>query len=149
MMVDRTPAALRPLVGVLLAALGVQLLLGMWVNLWVNIPAGHAGANAHNYFSGVVQVIAWALGHGAVMLQLHVALGLLLIAGSVVALVLAAGRASRAWVWATVLGFTGIQGAAFNGASFLVFGQDFSSYIMTAAFVIAAASYVMGLLAAR
>ena len=142
-------ASPRPLVGVLLAALGLQLLLGMWVNLWVVIPAAHPGADAASYFAGVLQVVGWAIAHGALMLQLHVALGLLLFAGAIAALVVAIRGGRRAWVWATVLGFNGVTGAAFNGASFLIFGQDFSSYLMTVAFVIAAASYAAGLLAAR
>ncbi len=137
----------RALAGVLLAALGVQLLLGMWVNLWVTVPPHHPGAGASSYFAGVVQVIAWALAGSALMLRLHVFLGLLLVAGSVAALVLAARRREPAWVWSTVIGLTGITGAAFNGASFLVFNHDFSSYIMTVAFVIAAGAYAVGLVA--
>ena len=136
----------RPLVGLLLAALGVQLLLGMWVNLWVTVPPRHPGAGAPSYFAGVVQVLAWALARGALILQLHVALGLLLFAGSIAALALAARRRDPAWVWSTALGFTGVTGAAFNGAGFLIFGQDFSSYLMTVAFAIAAASYAVGLI---
>ena len=132
----------------LLAALALQLLLGMSVNLWVHIPAQHAGAHAVHYFAGVGQVIAWALGSGATMLQLHVATGLLLLVGGSVALVLAVRTRRPGWIWATAIGLSGILGAGFNGASFLIFNYNFSSFLMTAAFVIAAASYTVGICAA-
>ncbi len=35
-----------------LAALVVQFWLGMWVNLFVEIPKNHPGANPPEYFSG-------------------------------------------------------------------------------------------------
>ena len=120
----------------------------MSVNLWVHIPAQHAGAHAVHYFAGVGQVIAWALGSGATMLQLHVATGLLLLVGGSVALVLAVRTRRPGWIWATAIGLSGILGAGFNGASFLIFNYNFSSFLMTAAFVIAAASYTVGICAA-
>ena len=124
----------RSLSGWLIGALGAQLLLGMAVNLFATLPASQP---APSYLAGVGRVIAWALGHGPLMLQLHVTLGLLLFLGALWMLV-------RAPSWVSILGLTGILAGIFNGASFLVFGQGFSSYLMTVGFVIAAASYTVG-----
>jgi|GEM_PF-4085061 len=74
---------LRPLVAWTLAALGVQFLLGMLVNLFVQIPAGHPGADV-GYFAGVPQVVAWAVGSGQLPLRVHVLLGLGLFAAGIV-----------------------------------------------------------------
>jgi hypothetical protein len=141
--------ALRPLVGATLAALAVQFLVGMFVNLFVAIPGTHPGVGAAEYFSGVGQVIAWSLGAGALMLRLHVALGLLLFASGVAVLVLAIGARRRAWIWAAAIGLTGVMGAAFNGASFLNYNHDFSSYLMAASFLMAWIAYAAGMYVTR
>jgi hypothetical protein len=44
-----------------------------------------------------------------------------------------------------VLGFIGILAAGFNGASFLNYGQDFSSLLMAVGFLLAAISYTIGI----
>lgn len=143
----RAARALRPSVGATLAALAAQYLLGMAVNLFVTITAAHAGTGATDYFSGVGQVIAWALGHGALLLRLrlHVGLGLLLVAAGIHILSLTLRSGDRAWVWAAAVGLSGIAGAAFNGASFLIYNQDFSSYIMATSFLIGLGAYALGL----
>jgi hypothetical protein len=139
----------RRLVAMLLAALALQLLLGMWVNLWVVIPSAHPGAAANSYFAGLLPATAWALDSGATMLRLHVALGIILFLGGLLALVRAVRSGDTAWVWATAIGFVAILGAAFNGLSFVNYNHNFSSYLMTVGFVIASLSYVAGMLASR
>ena len=50
----------------------------MLVNLYVQVPAVHPGASAPEYFSGVVQGVAWALLHAPLLLLVHAIVGLLL-----------------------------------------------------------------------
>jgi hypothetical protein len=75
----RTPTALlRPIAAIALLLLAAQFLEGMLVNLFVTVPAVHPGANASNYFLGVVQGVMWALSQGTMYLLIHVAIGWLL-----------------------------------------------------------------------
>ncbi|MGB8197003.1 MAG: hypothetical protein WCF25_08355 [Acidimicrobiales bacterium] len=108
----------------------VQSGIGMFVNLFVSIPKDHAGANPSNYFSGSMRSVAWAIGHGAVALALHMVLGLLLgiMVIGIVARAFAIGRASLI-VW-SVLGASATIGAGFTGAGFLDFNQNVSSFFM-------------------
>ena len=128
-----------------LPALAAQFLLGMAVNLFAAIPPEHPGTRA-GFFAGVPQVVAWALGHGAVTLRLHVALGLALCLEGAVVLVLAVRSRRRGWIWMAAVGLCGLLGALANGASYLIFGHQFSSFLMAVAFAIAAAAYVTGAL---
>jgi hypothetical protein len=73
----------------------VQFLLGMATNLFVEITRDHPGANPSEYFSGTAQSVTWAVLHGPVLLQVHAALGLLLMAGGVLTLVEALRAGSR------------------------------------------------------
>src|SRR5260370_16394386 len=60
-----------------IAALIIQYLLGMAVNLFVKIPTDHPGANPPEYFGGVAASVGWAILHGGSWLTLHPAWGLL------------------------------------------------------------------------
>ncbi|MDQ2847946.1 MAG: hypothetical protein M3Y77_16695 [Actinomycetota bacterium] len=122
-----------------------QFVLGMAVNLFVTIPADHPGAHPANYFAGSARSIGWAIPHGGVWLAAHVSLGLALVLGGIVTITLATRSGNRAAVGTSVLGGAAILGAAFNGASFLDFNQDYSSMIMAALFAVAVGSYLVGL----
>src|SRR5579875_4103678 len=128
----------------LMALLMLQFLVGMWVNLFVAIPAHHPGVSP-NYFAGVVGGVPWALVHGALFLQLHVALGLLLGLMGIAHLVRAirtANAAARGW---SIVGLVGVLTAAGNGASFLNYGHNFSSMLMSVGFALALVGYGMSL----
>ena len=106
--------------------------VGMFVNLFVAIPDNHAGSKPSDFFSGSTQSIGWAVAHGAVALVIHTELGLLLavMVIGIVARALSIGRrALTTWV---VLGALFTIGAGFNGASFLDYNKDVSSFVMTA-----------------
>ena len=108
----------------------LQAALGMVVNLYVTIPAHHPGARAADYFSGSIESVGWAIGHGSGALVAHVLLGLLigLFSLHVVALCVRSGqRAMAAW---SALGALLVIGAGFNGASFLDYGHSVNSLIM-------------------
>jgi hypothetical protein len=140
-------AALRRFPGVMIFWLLVQFLLGMAVNLFVEITRNHPGANPPEYFSGVAQSVAWAILHGPVLLVLHASLGLLLLIAAIVLFIQAVRSGPRSFAVATGIGGFAILGAGFNGGSFLNYNQDFSSMIMAAFFAIAIAAYAAAQLA--
>lgn len=135
---------LRSITAFTLLLLAIQFLIGMLVNLYVQVPSAHPGANAPEYFSGVAQGVAWALVQAPLALLFHTIVGLLLFLASLVLIGLAIAARSRAWIITSVLGFIGILGAGFNGASFLNYGHDFSSLLMAIGFLLAVISYAIG-----
>jgi len=127
-----------------------QLLLGMATNLFAVIPSAHPGADARDYFTGAAAALAWVIPHGPAWVAAHAAFGLALIALAPLVIVLARRHGARADLGTAVLGALALIGAAFNGLSFLDYGHDFSSMIMTALWALAMACYLTGmLLAAR
>jgi hypothetical protein len=143
------PSALRPLAIVTFFLLLAQFLIGMLVNFGT-LPDAHPGANAGEYFSGVVQGDVWALfAQDMLALRVHVALGALLGLAALALLWLSIAARRRVWIIASVLGFVGILAAGFNGASFLNYGHDFSSFLMALGFVLALCAYAVGLYVTR
>ena len=139
-----TLSRLRTGVVITLLLLAAQFLIGMVVNLYVQVPSVHPGAQASEYFTGVVQGIGWVLVHGTLALWIHTVIGLLLVLASFILLGLAIASRQRVWIITSVLGWMGILGAGFNGASFLNYGHDFSSLIMSTGFLLAVISYTVG-----
>jgi hypothetical protein len=122
-----------------------QAAIGMAVNLDVTVPGTHPGAHPSNYFSGSVNSVIWAIGHGAALLAIHVALGLALVLTAVAVAIYALRlRNRRAAVW-SVLASGLVIGAGFNGASFLNFNDDTSSLIMALLAFGATACYTIAL----
>ena len=137
--------ALRVLASVTFFLLLAQFLIGMVVNLYVRIPQVHPGSTGSDYFLRLLQGVPWAVVYGQLPLQVHAALGLLLVLGALVMVVLAVISHRRAWVIASILGAIGVIGAGFNGGSFLNYGHDFSSMLMALGFAVAIGSYAVGL----
>jgi hypothetical protein len=123
----------------------IQFLFGMTVNLFVKIPTQHPGAGGPDYFVGTAAAVPWALVHGGWALAAHVALGTVLFFGAVGILVPAVRTKDRATLWTFSLSAFFIWVAVGNGASFLVYNEDFSSMIMAAAFAGAVVSNVTNL----
>jgi hypothetical protein len=112
------------------ALLIAQTALGIIVNLYVTIPAHHAGAQPANYFTGSIRSIGWAIGHGPLSLVLHASLGIAIVAIAIWVAVRAV-RSRDGWVaLACVIGAGLVIGAGFNGASFVDFGHNVSSLLM-------------------
>lgn len=139
-----TPSRWRTLTLITLLLLQVQFFVGMLVNLYIQVPAVHPGAGAADYFSGVVQGVGWALTSSPIALLIHVALGLLLCLASFILLGFSIASRRTAWIISSTLGLIGIIGAGFNGASFLNYGHDFSSLLMSTGFFLATISYILG-----
>ena len=133
------------LTAIILVLLAAQFLVGMLVNLFVQVPAVHPGANAPEYFSGVVQGVAWALLHAPLWLQLHTIVGLLLFIASLLLIGFAIAARRRAWIILSIIGLFGIMAGGFNGASFMNYGHDISSLLMSLGFLLSAIPYVIGL----
>ena len=133
------------LTAIILVLLAAQFLVGMLVNLFVQVPAVHPGANAPEYFSGVVQGVAWALLHAPLWLLVHTIVGLLLFIAALVLIGFAIAARRKAWIIVSVVGLLGIMLGGFNGASFMNYGHDFSSLLMSIGFLLAAIPYTIGL----
>ena len=124
----------------------VQFMLGMTVNLFVQIPINHPGANPPEYFSGVFQSVTWAILHGpSVWLLLHAVVGLALVIFGFRLLIPAIRSRNRPTMITSVIGALAMLAAGFNGGSYLNYHEDFSSMIMASFFAIAITSYVIGL----
>lgn len=137
------PSRLRTLTLLTLLLLNVEFFIGMLVNLYVQVPV-HPGAGSASYFLGVVQGIGWALAFSPLALFVHVVLGLLLGLASFTLIGFAIASRRLSWIIPSILGWIGIVGAGFNGASFLNYGHDFSSLLMSTGFVLAMISYTLG-----
>ena len=120
----------------------IQFLLGMAVNLFVNIPTNHPGANPPEYFGGVVTSVSWAILHGGLWLTLHAVWGLLIVLGAFGTLIQAIRLGGPGRITLAALGFIGVLGAGFNGGSFLNYNQNFSSMLMAVGFALATSCYV-------
>ncbi|MDP9729583.1 hypothetical protein FY534_07640 [Alicyclobacillus sp. TC] len=134
---------MRSLIMVQLVILGIQLLVGIIVNLWVAIPNSHPGVQASNYFVGLWEGIGWATAHTTWSLQLHIVVGFILWILSLVLIIWAIRLGRRKFILLMTLSWVGITGAGFNGGSFLNYGHNFSSFLMTIGFTLASASYAI------
>jgi len=105
--------------------------LGIFVNLFVTIPRHHSGSSPSDYFSGSYHSVAWAISHGAIALVIHAVLGLalaIMVIGIVVRSLILGRRDLATW---SILGALFTIGAGFNGASFLDYEKNVSSFLMT------------------
>ena len=142
---DRRNRAARGWAFGLLIALLVQFGLGMYVNLFAQIPLNHPGHGASNFFTGSYHSVAWAetSPHSPLILAFHAGLGLLLVLGSLWLAVLAIRGHRPGFVWAAVLGAVFILAAGFNGASFLNYNHDANSFVMALLFALAVLCYIV------
>jgi polyferredoxin len=102
----------------------------MYVNLFGAIPGRHPGASPSNYLSGSGQSLLWSVEHGGATLAIHTVLGVLL--GVMVIGIVARSIRSRrqsVWMW-SIFSALMVIGAGFNGASFLDYNKNVSSFIM-------------------
>lgn len=145
----RLSGPLRVISGITLLLLAAQFMIGMLANFYIQVPSSHPGTEAANYFQGVVQGVLWILTSGPLTLMLHAIVGLALFLASIILIVLAIVARRAGWIVIAIIGFIGVVGAGFNGASFLNYGHDFSSLLMSIGFLLASIVYVIGFAAAR
>ena len=128
---SRSPAATRfsPEEVIRRASLGtaiallVQYGLGMWVNLYITIPARDQGG-------GAFTAIGRALANGPAGLGVHTVLGLLLLAGSIVPVARAVAIRRPAIIITSGLSLLAVLGAAASGAAFVNAGTNGASLSM-------------------
>jgi hypothetical protein len=104
-------------------AVVVQYALGIWVNLYVTVPARDQGG-------GFLTAIGRALANGPVALGIHAGLGLILVLGSISLVVRSVLSRNRALIAASVVFLLALLGAASSGASFVDSGNDSASASM-------------------
>ena len=104
-------------------AVVVQYALGIWVNLYVTVPARDQGG-------GFLTAIGRALANGPVALGIHAGLGLLLVLGSISLVIRSVLSRNRALIVLSVLFLLALLGAASSGASFVDSGRDSASASM-------------------
>jgi hypothetical protein len=137
---------LRVLTLVALLLLIAQFLVGMAVNLFVQIPDDHPGARPREYLGGSVQSVSWAFTSGELLwLAVHIVIGLLLLLTAVVLLLAAIRSGGGQQVAVTAFGLLGVVDAGLNGVNFLDFHEDLSSMAMSVGLAIALAAYSWGL----
>ena len=140
---------LRAITLTILLLLSAQFLIGMLVNLFVVVPSNHPGSHPSEYFSGVVTGVLWVLGQGTLWLRFHAIVGLALFLFSLILLGFAITSRRRAWIISSIFGLLGIVAAGFNGASFLNYGENFSSLLMSIGFLLAVIPYMIGIYVTR
>ncbi|HEY1761611.1 MAG TPA: hypothetical protein VGG17_03355 [Acidimicrobiales bacterium] len=109
----------------------VQSGIGMAANLYVTVPRHHSGARPTDYFTGSARSIGWAMSSAAIILTIHAILGFALVVmvfNTVIRLLTLKRGSVNAWA---ILGALFVIGAGFNGASFLDFGKNISSLLMS------------------
>jgi hypothetical protein len=98
----------------------IQYGLGMWVNLYVSVPARDHGG-------GAAAAIGRSLANGPAALAVHAGIGLLLIVSAVALVVRAIRARHRAIIVTSLIGLAAIAGAAASGAAFVNAGHDGAS----------------------
>jgi hypothetical protein len=129
----------------LLNMLALQFILGMILNLFVNLPSKHPGQSG-NYFVRSAHSFGWAITlGGGIALFLHVLVAIGLLVGSIAFTVLAIKKRDTFWVWVSTVALLGILAAFSNGLSFLDFNHNLNSFIMAMGYILATISYVTGI----
>lgn len=135
----------RVLLGVSFALL-VQFLLGIVVNLFVQISNTHPGAGLADYFVGAAESFAWAVTSKWPFLALHALLGLGLFLNSLAFLI----RGRHQWrsaAWAlNSIAFLAVVFAASNGLYFLIHPDvDIASLLMATGFATALGAVIVSI----
>jgi hypothetical protein len=141
----RQKTVLSVLLVVILSLLALQLIVGMAVNLYYEVPKVHPGVNSSNYMVGVDKVLTWAVNQKDLSLKVHVVSGLALVVFSLLFFIWTIAFKRKQLIGAAIAGMLGILIGAFNGASFLIYAKDYSSLIMAIGFLIAYSSYISSL----
>lgn len=121
---------------VLMGALVLQYLLGMYVNLFVTFP--------ENAAAGQLWEFAW----GAPALAAHIVLAFLILIGAIAFFVRALRSRNRTWIWSALVALIAVLAAGYSGASFIPSQTDIYSYSMALWFIVALASLGWGAYAA-
>jgi hypothetical protein len=107
--------------------------LGMFANLFIEIPSDLARGNAWS----------WVFANSAVI-AIHAILGTILLIASIASLILAIINHRNSWIAASAVGLVFTALAAYAGSDFLSAGQtNLSSFLMAIGFLGALVSYTL------
>lgn len=137
---------MRRLLAFTILLLAVQMVLTVVVKLYVTIPSGHPGASGGGYFGQSQQSLSWALAHSEPWLQVHTALGLVLVLLALVILAIAVVTLRGGLFFAALVGLIGIAGAAAAAAAYLDFNQNQDLLGMMIGLALAVVAYTGALL---
>jgi hypothetical protein len=111
----------------LLTMLSIQFILGMVLNLFVELPKNAS--------------VGSILSHGGVVLVLHILVAVGLLLGSLALIFRASAAHSKSWLIASIIGALGVFVALTNGLAFIFNDDDVTSFIMALGFIVAATAY--------
>jgi hypothetical protein len=137
---------MRRLLALAVLLLALQVVLSVVVKLYVTIPLNHPGSSVGGYFGQSQQSLSWALAHSDPWLQVHTAVGLLLVLLGLVILAIAVVTLRASLFFASLVGFVGIAGAAAAVAAYLDFHQSVDLLLMTIGLALAIVAYTGALL---
>jgi len=131
---------------VMLALLVIQFVVGMYLNLFVELPHSHPGTG-----DSYLPSVPWALAGGAgVALAIHVAVWILLTLGAIALVVRGAMSRRRAPIIGNSLGLLAVLFAGSGGLTFLNRGgNDGESLLMALTFMLALGAYAITLFVDR
>jgi hypothetical protein len=130
----------------LLAGFGLQFLVGMALNLFVQLPTSHPGTTGNEYFSRSGHSLVWALsGNAGLGLAIHVYIALALVLGTLALFLRSLAVHNKQWTWVGLIAFIFTLGALFNGLSFVDYSHNVSSMVMASCWLIAVISLIVGI----
>jgi hypothetical protein len=137
--IDRRRAQLDQSLNGILALIGVEFFLGIWLNLFGRFPSGSGGLGTAVTY-GVDPILA-----------AHIVVGVILGIGALFLVVRAWSDPMRPMRWFALLGFLGIVFAAASGSGFVLSGYSsgIDSFLMSVGFAVALTAYYEGLVQLR
>lgn len=127
-----------------MALLVVQFLVGMTLDMFIELPDSHPGMTG-GFLQRGWDGYAWAATSGDVALQIHLVIATVLVLGSIATLGFAIAGRHRAWIITSSVGLVGVWLSFLNGIVFIDTNDDKHSFAMAVAFMIAFIAYGAGL----
>ncbi len=113
----------------IIVVLLLQFIVGMYTNLFVEIPENTSG---------------WSIVGSSSVLFSHIVLGILLTATAVLHLVLSIKRKKTVWVFFSVIGLIAMIASLYFGSAFMGDHLEFESYMMSIGTALAFLAYLGG-----
>ena len=137
--------AVRRFALVVCGLLAVQFLLGMYVNLYVNLPP--LTSSTRGFGGSMMGRFGAMFSPGRPLLMAHMMLGMLLVVTGIVTLFVAASSGDRFAIGWSTAGLAALLVAGYGGISFFMFGHsNVDSYLMAVGFLVSFAAYLTGAL---
>lgn len=128
---------------VICGLLAVEFLIGMYMNLYVNLP--QIANNSREFGGSMMGRFGMMFSPDQPLLMVHMMLGMFLVVIGVVVLVVAAHSRDRFSIGWSATGLAALVIAGYGGISFFMFGHsDGDSYLMAVGFLVSFAAYLAG-----